>query len=67
MIYENIEKLCGKRGISVKALESAAGLGNGTIGKWKNPSYSPSLASLQKVSNALGVSISTLLKEPKKE
>lgn len=65
MIYENIEKLCAKRGISVKALESAAGLGNGTIGKWKNPSYSPSLLSLQKIANALGVTVQTLLKERK--
>nr|DAI35440.1 MAG TPA: Cro/C1-type HTH DNA-binding domain protein [Caudoviricetes sp.] len=65
MIYENIEKLCAKRGISVKALESAAGLGNGTIGKWKNPSYSPSLLSLQKIANALGVTVQTLLRERK--
>lgn len=65
MIYENIEKLCAKRGISVKALESAAGLGNGTIGKWKNPSYSPSLLSLQKIANALGVTVQTLLREMK--
>lgn len=65
MIYENIEKLCAKIGISVKALESAAGLGNGTIGKWKNPSYSPSLLSLQKIANALGVTVQTLLRERK--
>lgn len=65
MIYENIEKLCAKRGISVKALESAAGLGNGTIGKWKNLSYSPSLLSLQKIANALGVTVQTLLRERK--
>ena len=60
MIYENIEALCKERGISVTTLEKRAGLGNGTIGKWKDSS--PKVENLQAVANTLKVKIEKLLK-----
>lgn len=63
MVYENIEKMCEKKGISISALEKRAGLGNGTIGKWKSGDVSPTIDSLCAVANALGIEVTKLLKE----
>lgn len=60
MIYENIKDLCEKKNISIRALEQKAGIGNGTIGKWK--SSNPNVDNLAKVARVLGVSISRLIK-----
>ena len=59
MIYEKIKALCDKKGMSIAALEKAAGLGNGTIGGWRTGS--PTLDKLQAVANVLGVKISKLV------
>lgn len=36
LLVDNIERLCEERGISICALESAAGVANGTVWKLKN-------------------------------
>ena len=61
MIYENVVKEARKQGISLTVLEEKAGLGNGTIGKWKTSV--PNIGTLQKVAAALSVPLSRLLKE----
>ena len=61
MYYETIYRLAKERGISIKALEEATGLGNGTIGKWKN--LKPNLGNLEKVAAHLGVSVVDIIKE----
>lgn len=61
MYYETIYRLAKERGISVKALEEATGLGNGTIGKWKT--LKPNLGNLEKVAAYLGVSVVDIIKE----
>ena len=61
MIYENIKNICEKRSISISALEEKAGLGNGTIGKWRTAE--PSIKNIKAVAATLGVAVSTLLKE----
>lgn len=63
MVYENIEKICEKKNISISALEKRAGLGNGTIGKWKSGDVSPTIDSLCAVANALGIEVTRLLKK----
>ena len=63
MIYENIKNICEKRSISISALEEKAGLGNGTIGKWKSGDVSPTIDSLCAVANALGIAVTKLLKQ----
>jgi len=65
LIFENICRISEKRGISIKRLEKKAGLKNGAIGKWRTSS--PTVKNLQKVADALGVSVNTLLREEKKE
>ena len=65
MIFENICRISENRGISIKRLEKKAGLKNGAIGKWRTSS--PTVKNLQKVADALGVSVNTLLREEKKE
>jgi transcriptional regulator with XRE-family HTH domain len=60
LIYENIRELCAKKNISISALEKKAGLGNGTIGKWRDSK--PNVETLSKVADALNVSLSRLMK-----
>lgn len=59
MIFENIQEICNKKGISIAELEREAGLKNGAIGKWKTSS--PTIKSLQAVAKVLKVSISRLI------
>lgn len=63
MIFENICRISEKRGISIKRLEEKSGLKNGAIGKWRTSS--PTVKNLQKVADALGVSVFTLMREQK--
>lgn len=60
-VFENISHYAEKRNVSIAELEKRSGLGNGTIGKWKNSK--PSLNALEKVAKELSVKVSTLLKE----
>ena len=60
MIYDNIKEICNKKNISISALEKKAGIGNGTIGKWRLSE--PNIASLSKVADALDIPISKLMK-----
>ena len=59
MIFENIQEICNKKGISIAELEREAGLKNGAISKWKTSS--PTIKSLQAVAKVLKVSISRLI------
>lgn len=47
--------------MSIRSLEQKAGIGNGTIAGWKE--YSPSMGNLQKVSRALEIPLTDLVKE----
>lgn len=60
MIYDNIKKACEKQKISICQLEKMAGLGNGTIGGWRE-SNNPRMQNLEAVAKALGVKVSKLL------
>ena len=63
-MYETINKEAEKRGMSVRQLEKAAGLGNGTISGWKESS--PNLDTLERVADALGMNVTTLISRAKK-
>lgn len=65
MIYNKVQELAIKRGLSFAEIEKKAHLGNGTIGKWKNAS--PNIESLYKVAKVLNVSVNTLLSEKNNE
>jgi transcriptional regulator with XRE-family HTH domain len=59
MVYDTIQELCQKKGIAVSKLEKEAGLGNGTIGGWKESS--PTLKSLKAVAEVLKVDVKKLI------
>lgn len=59
MLHDTIRALCDEAHISITDLEKGAGLGNGTVGKWKTAQ--PNLATLQKVADFLKVPISKLI------
>lgn len=61
MVYENVKKICGQKGISIAQLEKDAGLGNGTIGGWRTSA--PRVDSLQAVAKILKVKMEKLLQE----
>lgn len=63
MIYENVQRLCKERGVSVLKLETACGIGNGTIGKWRNRDSAPRVDTLQAIAAYFGVTVNDLLKE----
>lgn len=58
-IYERVKSTAQTQGLSLKQLESKAGLGDGAIYKWKK--YTPRGANIQKVADVLNVSVDYLL------
>lgn len=59
MNVQKIKDLCNAKGINFAQLERAAGIGNGTIGKWRT--CSPRVSTLKKVADYFGVSVDALL------
>lgn len=64
IIVKNIDEVAKRKGLTIAALERKAGLTRGHIYKLKG-STSPQLETLEKIANALDVSINYLLKERK--
>ena len=60
MVYENVKTEADKKGMSLNALEKAAGLSKGTIAKWKTSS--PTIKSLLPVADVLEVKLEVLTK-----
>ena len=58
-IYNRIKEKAEEKGISIKALEREAGLGNGVIKRWNETS--PQCNKLELVANYLQVSIEWLI------
>lgn len=65
MYYDVVAKLANEKGISIKALEKEAGLGNGTISKWRF--IKPNIGNLEKVARCLGVSAVDIINACEKE
>lgn len=60
-MYNRILILCGKTGISIARLEREAGLGNGTIRRWKTANAS--IENVRRVAEYFGVSVDSLLSQ----
>lgn len=58
-IYDKIKAMCEEKGVSVRQVEAAAGLKNGTISKWNDSS--PTVKSLKAVADVLKVKIDKLI------
>lgn len=59
--YETIKKLTRAKGITLENLEEAVGAGKGTIKNWAD--HAPSVLTVKKVADFLGVTVDDLLKE----
>lgn len=57
-LLDKIKEICNARNISIRSVENACGLSNGSIGKWDT--HSPKVESLSKVANYLGVTVAYL-------
>ena len=60
-MYNQVLILCGKAGISIARLEREAGLGNGTIRRWKTGNAS--VESVRRVADYFGVTVDSLLSQ----
>ena len=63
MIYDYISSYCERKKITVTELERQAGLGKGSIQKWEGGNIQPSLPKLKQLADAMGVPLTTLVKE----
>lgn len=61
MLYENIKKLCTDKGISVNQVEKDLGFARSSFSKWSK--HSPSVVSLKKVADFLGVTVDELISD----
>ena len=59
-IYENILEIANRDGLSLNEIERRAGIGHGSISRWKN--QDPKVTNLLKVAKALKVKINILIK-----
>lgn len=66
IFFEKLEVLLKEKGWSLCELSAQAGLSSGMIYRWRNDNRTPSMESLQKISNALGITADYFLSnEPK--
>lgn len=65
LLYDNIKKLCRKKGISISKLEKALDFPRSYICKWNE--NEPGIRKVQKVANYLGVPIEDLLESELEE
>lgn len=65
LLYDNIKKLCRKKGISISGLEKALDFPRSYICKWNE--NEPGIRKVQKVANFLEVSIEELLEQTDEE
>jgi transcriptional regulator with XRE-family HTH domain len=63
VVYNNVIEYCSNHNLSIYAFEQKCGIGNGTVSKWKEKNFDPSIPTLQKIVNATGVPIAEWLKE----
>ena len=61
-VLGNVKRYCEKHKISLLAFEKMCGLGNGTVGKWRDGKF-PSVHTLQKMEIATGVPMLDWIKE----
>lgn len=61
MIYQNIKKIAGEKGISIRKIEQEAEITPSSIYHWND--VKPSVDKVAKVAKALGVSVEELLKD----
>lgn len=58
-MYYKIKEEAKKKGLNISQLERKAGLSRGSINKWRKSS--PTLDTLEKVAEAMGLKVTTLI------
>lgn len=58
-MLEKVKKLAAEKGMNISSLEKKAGIGNGTIGRWKESK--PNLKTIEKVAEVLEIPVEELL------
>ena len=62
MIYDTVKKYADEKGLAISVVEEKAGLGRGTIGKWRSTN-TVMVENLLKVAKVLDVTASDLLRD----
>lgn len=57
MIYQKVIEYCQKNNLSINAFEKMCGIGNGTVGRWKDGCSTPTLSTLKKIADRTKTSI----------
>lgn len=60
-MYDTIKRLAEDKGYSIAALEKAAGLSNGTIGKWRESAEGVRVSSIKALADVLEVSVDEIV------
>lgn len=66
MLYKKIVSYCEKEGISISSFEKKCGIGNGTVGRWKDDVSKPALTTLEKIADMTGIPVSEWIKQESK-
>lgn len=62
LVYKNVVDYCNNNNITISTFEKMCGIGNGTIGAWKEESK-PSLSSLEKIAVKTGIPVEEWLRD----
>lgn len=60
-VFDTVQRLCKEKGLSIRQLEVKAGIGNGTIGKWRVHEQVPTFRTIEKVADALDMPVTILV------
>lgn len=66
-LYDVVTKYADDMNVNISTLEREAGLGNGSINRWKDNKSSPSIKTLDKLSDYIGIETWRLLREARSD
>jgi transcriptional regulator with XRE-family HTH domain len=68
MFYDNLDKLCAERGISVSGLLDTIDVSRSAAVRWKSKGYNPAKPIAKKIADYFGITVAELMSgETKKE
>lgn len=57
MFYQKVVEYCSQNKISIYDFEKKCGIGNGTVGRWKDDNSKPAITTLEKIADATKIPI----------
>ena len=63
LISDKIIKYCKDRKMNLTDFEKMCGLGNGSVGKWRDNKWNPSATNLKKIEDATGIPMQEWIKD----